>query len=121
MAGQEFTQRNFRRISLLNWALSFPLLLFFAWPYLQLAQIFGADWYNSLPGALLFSFPLLSTILHGHVTISLGALHRDEYYQWLLKHRKSYGLGFSYLFVRTRFRLSLLITSILLLAVLFLL
>ncbi len=108
----ELSESNFRRISWINILLTPPLLLVFAWPfYFILNQL-------PLPATLVyvatfcFAFPFTLTILHGHVTIAIGAPHRLHYYQWLLKHSFSYGLLIRPLFFSTRFRLILLVLGV---------
>lgn len=101
MPHSELSEYNFKRISLINWTLSTPLMFIFGWPYI----------YAAYPGAFFFSLPLLFTILHGHVTMALGSSHRHHYYNWLTDRPYTYGLFFHNLFAKTRFRLTLLATS----------
>jgi hypothetical protein len=65
-------------------------------------------------GCIFFSIPFMITILHGHVTMALGEAHRHHYYNWLDDHPLTYGLLFHPIMMRTRFRLILLVVSILL-------
>lgn len=110
----ELSERNFIRIGLINWFMSLPLLLFFSWPFWKMSNLLFESNPIHLLSALLFGLPFMLTILHGHVSIALGALHRDMYYRWLTEYKYSYGLGFSPLFVSTRFRITLLSASLIL-------
>jgi len=112
----ELHPKNYKRISLINWLMSVPLVILFAWPYLYVAAFIEAEVNISYLGALLFSLPFSLTILHGHVTMALGSLHRHHYYDWLEKNTLTYGLFFHPVFTRTRFRLILLVISIVFLA-----
>lgn len=107
----ELSEQNFRRISWINILLIPPLILLFAWPYLILARIIGIGDFLLYSGTLCFSLSFTLTILHGHVTIALGALHRSHYHEWLNGHRWSYGFLLRPVFFSTRFRLILLILS----------
>ncbi len=115
MPKSELSQRNYKRITLINWLLSVPLIILFAWPYIYLARFltFRAD--ITYLGSFLFAFPFTLTILHGHVTMALGSAHRHFYYEWLEKHNLTYGLFFHPIFTRTRFRLVPLVVSLLIL------
>ena len=114
MSGRELHPANYRRISLINWVLTPPLLFLFSWPYLFLAEIIEMPFWFLLAGALSFSLPFAITILHGHVTMALGSVHRDYYYQWLQSNPYTYGLFYHPVWIRTRFRLSLFYLSIVL-------
>ncbi|MFN1835852.1 hypothetical protein AB2B38_011375 [Balneola sp. MJW-20] len=111
----EFSKENFLRINLINWALTVPMIVLFSWPYYYAAGMLGMQESLRFVGSFIFAIPFMITILHGHVTMALGLAHRDHYYQWLVDHPYSYGLFFSRLEISTRFRLILLITSLLLL------
>lgn len=111
MPHSELSEYNFKRISLINWGLSFPLMLLFGWPFLFLSSYMGIDRIFTYPGAFLFSLPFTFTILHGHVTMALGATHRHHFYEWLLENQYTYGLLFNRVFTKTRFRLALLAAS----------
>lgn len=93
---------------------SVPLLIIFGWPYVTLSRLLFIKPVVFYPGAFLFSFPFTLTLLHGHVTLALGSVHRNIYYEWLQKHPLTYGLLFHPIFIRTRFRLALLVISIIL-------
>lgn len=112
---QELNPKNFRRISIINWLLSFPFFLLFSWPYLYIANFMDIERVISYIGCIFFSIPFMITILHGHVTMALGEAHRHHYYDWLDEHPLTYGLLFHPIMTRTRFRLILLVVSILLL------
>lgn len=116
MPHSELSEYNFKRISMINWSLAIPLIFLFGWPYLYLSSYFGIDEYFSYSGAFLFALPFIFTILHGHVTMALGAAHRHHYYSWLSDFPYTYGLLFHDLFTKTRFRLTLLLVSALLFA-----
>lgn len=111
---QELNPRNFRRICIINWLLSLPFFMLFSWPYLYLADFAGIEKLVAYPGCIFFSVPFMITILHGHVTMSLGEAHRYHYYSWLNNHPLTYGLLFHPVIMRTRFRLILLALSLLL-------
>lgn len=108
MPHSELSEYNFKRISLINWTLTLPLMLLFGWPFLFLCSYLNIDRIFVFPGAFLFCLPFLFTILHGHVTMALGAAHRHHFYDWLVDRPYTYGLLFHYLFTKTRFRLALL-------------
>ncbi len=107
----ELNEKNYRRITLINWSLTVPLLLIFAWPYYFICELSSVEKYVSYPGSILFAIPFMLTILHGHVTMALGTLHRHHYYHWLNENPLTYGLLFHEILISTRFRLILLITS----------
>lgn len=113
MASQkELSERNFRRISWINILLTPPLLLLFAWPYSMLGIWFGFPEFWLYTGTFLFAFPLSLTIIHGHVTLALGALQRSHYYEWLTRRRWGFGFWIKPAFFATRFRLIPLIISL---------
>jgi hypothetical protein len=107
----ELNEKNYRRITLINWSLTVPLLLIFAWPYYFICELASIVKYISYPGSILFAIPFMLTILHGHVTMALGTLHRHHYYRWLSKKPFTFGLLFHEILISTRFRLSLLVLS----------
>jgi len=115
VSGPELNERNYRRICFINWVLFMPLMLIFAWPYHFICAQIGLDRMMALSGSFLFALPFMITILHGHVTLALGFTHRHHFYNWLQQFPFTYGLLFHPLIVRTRFRLSLLVVSLLLL------
>ncbi|MDX1672149.1 MAG: hypothetical protein R3211_07390 [Balneolaceae bacterium] len=117
MSQSELSEQNFKRISLINWLLSPPLLILFSWPYLYLSNILEISRLFAYPGSLFFGFPFMITLLHGHVTMALGPVHRQIYYRWLEEHPYTFGLMFFPIVTRTRFRLVLLGLSLLLLSV----
>lgn len=108
----ELSEKNYRRIALLNWSLVLPLLLIFAWPYHLICELAGIDKAYRYAGSVLFALPFAITILHGHVTMALGSLHRHHFYNWLEKYPTSYGLFFHRVFISTRFRLAVFLTSL---------
>ncbi len=89
-------------------------MLLFSWPYFYLANFAEIEKLISYAGSFVFAVPFMITILHGHVTMALGEAHRHHYYTWLYKHSFTYGLLFHPIIIRTRFRLVLLIISIVL-------
>ncbi|MFO8028461.1 MAG: hypothetical protein R6U28_01245 [Cyclonatronaceae bacterium] len=109
---KELSERNFRRISWINILLTPPLLLLFAWPYAILGLWFEFPEFWLYTGAFLFAFPLSLTIIHGHVTLALGALQRSHYYEWLTRRRWGFGFWIKPAFFATRFRLIPLIISL---------
>jgi|SRR6056297_567239 len=115
MSASELSEKNYRRIAFINWALSVPLLLIFAWPYYFLCDSLGISQIIAYPGSIIFALPFMLTILHGHVTTAMGALHRHHYYNWLKGHPLTYGILFHPIIISTRFRLSLFFFSLILL------
>jgi hypothetical protein len=114
MKPSELTEENYKRINIINWAIVVPMFVLFAWPYFHLAEMMGISKLVAIVGACLFSTPFSITVLHGHVTMALGSLHRHHFYEWLVNHPISYGLLFHPVIIRTRFRLILLLISLLL-------
>lgn len=115
MDKSELSERNYKRISIVNWLLCVPFVILFAWPYLIICRFLHIELIVAYTGALLFSAPFTITILHGHVTMALGSLHRHHYYDWLVHKPLTYGLLFHPIFMRTRFRLVLIVLSVILL------
>ena len=113
----ELSHSNFVRICLINWILSVPMIVLFAWPYYYASKLVGMIEAFRYLGAFMFALPFMITILHGHVTMALGSAHRDHYYNWLIKHPYTYGLFFNKMLPKTRFRLILLIVSLIFLPV----
>jgi hypothetical protein len=111
MNTSELSPKNFRRICAINWLFTGPVCLVFGMPYFIVAQQIIKNPYLWLPGALLFSMPFMITVLHGHVTMALGKAHRHHYYEWLMAHPYSYGLGFHPFLISTRFRVAMLVMS----------
>lgn len=116
MPTSELTERNYKRIAIINWALSVPLLLIFSWPYFFVCGYFGISKTIAFPGSILFGLPFMLTILHGHVTMALGAVHRSHYYSWLGDYPLTFGLLFHSAIISTRFRLFLFFLSMILFA-----
>ena len=106
-SASELNTRNYKRIAVINWFLSVPLLLIFAWPYFFVSELLSVTKALSFPGSILFGLPFMLTILHGHVTMALGAAHRTIYYNWLSEAPFTYGLLFHEMIISTRFRLAL--------------
>lgn len=113
----ELNESNYKRISFINWILAVPLIVLFAWPYYYAAKLLGMELIFRYIGAFVFAMPFMLTILHGHVTMALGSVHRHHYYDWLEEKTLTFGLFFHPMLVRTRFRLILLVVSLLLLPV----
>lgn len=115
MPQSELSHKNYKRISIINWILTVPLIVLFGWPYLFMAEFFHLDINLAYAGAFVFAIPFTLTILHGHVTMALGAAHRHLYYEWMDEHSLTYGLLFHPMFTRTRFRLILVVISLIVL------
>jgi hypothetical protein len=114
----ELSETNYKRISVINWLLALPLMTLFAWPYFYIAGRLSLDIALKYIGAFAFAIPFMFTILHGHVTMALGSVHRHHYYKWMTCEKPlTYGLFFHPIFVKTRFRLILLVISLLLLPI----
>lgn len=116
MPTSELSEKNYKRICFINWALSVPLLLIFSWPYYLFSRILEVESVIAFTGAILFALPFMLTILHGHVTMALGAVHRHHYYNWLKGYPYTYGVLFHPIVTGTRFRLSLVFASLFILA-----
>jgi len=97
--------------------MSVPLLLIFSWPYYFFCHELGINRIATLAGSITFALPFMFTILHGHVTMALGAVHRHHYYNWLQGFPFTYGLLFHPIIISTRFRLILFGVSFLNLAI----
>lgn len=117
MSSNELNDSNYRRIAFVSWALSVPLLLIFSWPYFFLSDFYSIHKMIAFPGSILFGLPFMVTILHGHVTLALGAAHRHHFYDWLDAHPYTFGLLFHSVIISTRFRLFLLFISLVMFAV----
>ena len=115
MSTSELTENNYKRICFINWALSLPLLLIFSWPYFFLCEIIDIGRAFSFIGAITFALPFMFTILHGHVTMALGVVHRHHYYDWLASYPFTYGVLFHPIIISTRFRITLFGVSLILL------
>lgn len=113
----ELSNSNYIRISLINWTLSVPMIVLFAWPYYYFAKLIGLSEAIRYVGAFVFAIPFMITIIHGHVTMALGSIHRVHYYNWLKKNPYSFGIFYNEMLISTRFRLILLIVSLILLPV----
>lgn len=120
MSTSELSESNYRRIAVINWALSLPLLLIFSWPYFLLSQLIEISKIPAFIGAIFFALPFMLTILHGHVTMALGTVHRHHYYDWLQEFPFTYGILFHPIITRTRFRLILFVISLIIFALGFL-
>lgn len=116
MSSFELSEKNYRRIALINWLLSIPLLLIFAWPYFFLSELIHIHQAIAFPGSIIFALPFMLTLLHGHVTLALGAVHRHHYYNWLQQYPFTFGVLFHPIVVSTRFRLTLFFASLVILA-----
>ena len=113
----ELDKQNFKKICLINGVTCIPLLILLSWPYYYAGLISDLSPIIMYPGAFLFALPFTLTILHGIVTVSIGSIQRDYFYEWLQQRPYSYGLLFHPILVSTRFRLSILFASILLLLI----
>jgi hypothetical protein len=112
MSQSELNTKNYKRIFYINILLSVPLLVLFAWPFVVFCRLLSVSPLIFYPGSLLFSFPFMLTILHGHVTLALGSAHRHHYYSWLENNTLTYGLLYHPMFSRTRFRLVVFALSV---------
>lgn len=117
MPKSELSEKNYRRIAYINWLLSVPILLISSWPYYMMCEQLHISRAVSLPGSIIFALPFMLTILHGHVTMALGATHRHLYYNWLQNHPLTFGLLFHHMITSTRFRLFLFFGSMILLII----
>lgn len=114
MNSSELTRRNFRKICVINGILFLPLLFLLSWPYYYAGSLFNLAGLLQQSGAILFGLPFTFTILHGIVTVSVGSVQRTYFYKWLRTRPYSYGLLFHPILVSTRFRLALILASLLL-------
>ncbi len=117
MAYSELSVRNFKRICLINWSLTLPMLILFAWPYYLVSVWTGISVNVAQIGGIIFGLPFMITVLHGHVTMALGALHRHHYYEWLTRYPLTYGFFFHPVMFRTRFRISIALAAILIMII----
>ncbi|WP_242979063.1 hypothetical protein [Rhodohalobacter mucosus] len=117
MSTSELSERNYKRICFINWMMSVPLLLIFSWPYYFFCHELGINRVAMFAGSITFALPFMFTILHGHVTMALGAVHRHHYYSWLQGFPFTYGLLFHPIIISTRFRLILFSSSLVILVV----
>ena len=113
----ELSESNYRRINIINWSLSLPLIALFAWPFYYLCTILFVNYYVNLLGSFLFSVPFAATIIHGHVTLALGTAHRMHYYNWLEENPMRYGFIFHPDFAKTRYRVLFFFVSLTILLV----
>lgn len=107
----ELTERNFLRIYRINWGISGPLLFLFAWPYVIAGGILGVADLLTFTGALFFAVPFTLTVIHGHIAMALGSLHREVFYAWQRKKGVVFRTLFHPVLFTTRLRLSLLALS----------
>lgn len=107
----EIRDVNFERISRINWLLTGPLLVFFAWPYTRLAELVGTTDYFTILGSGLFSIAFTLTIVHGHISMSVGELHRVEFYKWTRRRRYPWKWFYHPTLFRYGTRLALLLGS----------
>lgn len=84
--------------------MSIPLFGLFSWISFSLSYALIIRWELSLVTASFCAFPLMLTMLHGHVTMAIGVSHRDKYYEWLNKKNNPWGWFFHPLFISTKFR-----------------
>lgn len=106
--GREITPRNFRRVAAINWLLTGPSLVFFAWPYLRLADAMGSSDFASLLGAGFFSISFTLTVVHGHIAMAVGDLHRVEFHRWTRRRNGPWRMAYHPALFRYRTRLGLL-------------
>ncbi len=108
---KELSEQNYGRISWINLLLIPPIFMLFALPYAMFGLWFNFPEILLYMGTFCFAFPFTMTIIHGHVTIALGALQRIQYYEWLVRHPWGFGFWLRPIFFSTRFRLILLLIS----------
>lgn len=102
----ELNPSNYRRVARINFLMSIPLFGLFAWIGFALPYAIYPHALSALIASMIMAFPLMLTMLHGHVTIALGVIHRDLYYQWLARKGNTMGWFFHPIFTKTTFRLS---------------
>lgn len=112
MKGQELNTANYLRIYRLNWLMCGPLLLLFAWPYVILAELLQVTSLLLVTGSLFFSIPFTLTVLHGHISVAVGPLHRIRYYEWQMNLPGFFKFPFHPILFRTRIRISLVTLSL---------
>lgn len=108
----ELTDNNFKRISVINWSLAPLLMFFFSWPFFRLGEMADSNIYFNYAGTLLFAFGFSLTILHGHVSVAIGSLHRHLYYKWLTENKFTYGFLFTNFMTKTSVRLSFILIAV---------
>ena len=55
----ELSPSNYVRINLINWFLSVPMIVLFAWPYYYAAKLMGINEAMRYIGAFIFSIPFI--------------------------------------------------------------
>lgn len=115
--GDELNVTNYKRIYKLNWLICGPLLLLFAWPYLLLAELLSIPDLLALTGAIFFSIPFSLTVLHGHISVAVGSLHRTRYYGWQTNLSGIFKYPFHPVLFRTRIRLAIIGLSLIILLI----
>jgi hypothetical protein len=108
----ELNEKNLNRIYRINWVISGPLLVIFIWPYLLLADVLEMNTLYAAIGGFFFAVPFALTVIHGHISIALGTLHRDLYYNWQKRQVGIYKWAFNPIFFTTKMRLFMIIVSI---------
>jgi len=109
----ELTDQNYKRISIINWCLTPLLMFFFSWPFYRLGLMASSNLFFNYIGSILFALGFSLTILHGHVSVAIGSLHRHLYYEWLTQNRLTYGFLFVNFMTKTSVRLSLIVLALL--------
>jgi|AntAceMinimDraft_1070359.scaffolds.fasta_scaffold14523_2 hypothetical protein len=102
----ELSTKNFHRVGIINLLMSIPLFGLFSWIGFSLCYALQNNWPISLIAATLCAFPMMLTMLHGHVTMAIGVTHRDKYYHWLNQKTNPWGWFFHPIFISTKFRFS---------------
>lgn len=110
--GHEINPLNFRRVAAINWLLTGPALVFFAWPYLRLCEALGTSELAGYIGAGFFSISFTLTVVHGHISMAVGDLHRHEFHQWTRRRTHPWKLAYHPALFRYRTRLGLLALSV---------
>lgn len=109
--GREINPRNFQRVSRINWWLTGPCLIVFGWPYLRLSEILGTSELIAWIGTGLFSISFTLTVVHGHISLAIGDLHRIEFHQWTRRKPHPWALVYHPVLFRYHTRLALLALS----------
>lgn len=116
MSTAELNEKNYARIYRINWLICGPLLILFGWPFYIIVESMMSPLLAYI-SALFFSIPFTLTILHGHISVALGVLHRDNYYSWQRKKKSLLRLLLHPALFSTRLRLSLLAIALIFLLV----
>lgn len=105
---------HFTRISIINALLFAPVTMVFAVPYFKIGSLWISSFTTLLTGSLLFALPFTLTLIHGHVTTSLGKTHRHLYYEWIERTLRlpQSPVAPLRMMMTTRFRIGMMIISL---------